>query len=140
MKKTTPCLILILGLLAFYGCESEIMEEQNSEAEDTTTYMDISAQEAKELIDNNPDVIIIDVSPRYDKGHLPGAINYYVGDGSLDAALPSLDKNAEYLVYCHVDSAAIAGAEKLIDAGIEKVYRLEGNYQAWIDAGYKIER
>ena len=89
---------------------------------------------------NNPDVIIIDVSPRYDKGHLPGAINYYVGDGSLDAALPSLDKNAEYLVYCHVDSAAIAGAEKLIDAGIEKVYRLEGNYQAWIDAGYKIER
>jgi len=116
--------------------EAEDMEE---EAQDADSYMDISPKEAKELIEENPGLIIIDVSPRYDEGHIPGAINYYVGDGSLDAAIPDLDPSAEYLVYCHSDSASIAGAQKLIDAGFKNVYRLEGNYSAWVDAGYEIE-
>ena len=102
-------------------------------------YVDVSVEDAKQLIDNNPDIIIIDVSPKYDEGHLPGAINYYVGDGSLDEAISTLDKSKTYLVYCHVDSASIAGAEKLIEAGFEKVYRLVGNYSAWVDAGYPVE-
>ena len=102
-------------------------------------YTDVTAMEAKELIDTTPDLVVIDVSPYYDQGHLPGAINYYIGDGSLDEAIPSLDKNKEYLVYCHVDSASISGAEKLVDAGFSPVYRLKGNYQAWVDAGYPIE-
>jgi adenylyltransferase/sulfurtransferase len=103
-------------------------------------YVDVSPQEAKELIDNNPDLIVIDVSPAYAQGHLPRAVNYYLGDGSLDEAIPSLDKNGKYLVYCHVDSVAIAGAQKLVDAGFKNVYRLEGNYAAWVAAGYEIEK
>jgi rhodanese-related sulfurtransferase len=95
--------------------------------------------EAKELIDNNADLIIIDVSPYYDQGHIPGAVHYYIGDGSLDDAIPTLDKDKTYLVYCHVDSVAIQGANKLIDAGFENIYRLEGNYSAWVEAGYPIE-
>ena len=102
-------------------------------------YIDVSASRAKELIDKNSNLVIIDVSPKYDEGHIPGAINYYIGDGSLDEAIPTLDKNKEYLVYCHVDSASISGAQKLVDAGFSPVYRLKGNYQAWLDAGYEIE-
>jgi len=93
---------------------------------------------AKEMIYTNPDLIVIDVSPAYDNSHIPGAINYYVGDGSLDDAIPSLDMEKNYLVYCHVDSASISGAQKLVDAGFDPVYRLEGNYQAWIDEGYPV--
>ena len=63
-------------------------------------YTDVTAMEAKELIDTTPDLVVIDVSPYYDQGHLPGAINYYIGDGSLDEAILSLDKDKEYLVYC----------------------------------------
>ena len=103
------------------------------------TYVDLSPKEAKELIDSTPGIVIIDVSPHYNRGHIPGAINYYVGDGSLDDAIPTLDKTKTYLVYCHVDSVSIAGASKLIEAGFENVYRLEGNYSAWVDAGYPVE-
>lgn len=103
-------------------------------------YVDVSPQIAKKIIDENSGLIIIDVSPVYADGHLPGAVGYYVGDGTLDKAIPSLDKNATYLVYCHIDSASISGAQKLVDAGFEKVYRLEGNYKAWTDAGYEIEK
>ncbi len=129
MKKIIGVLSIVLIASVFIcGCT----QQQNG-------YIDVTAAEAKDLIDNNPDIIIIDVSPNYDEGHIPGAVNYYIGDGSLDAAIPTLDKNKTYLVYCHVDSASISGAKKLVDAGFTTVYRLEGNYQAWVDAGYPIE-
>jgi rhodanese-related sulfurtransferase len=102
-------------------------------------YIDVTAEEAKDLIDTTPDLVIIDVSPKYDEGHIPGAVNYYIGDGSLDDAIPNLDKNVPYLVYCHTDSASIMGATKLVKAGFDPVYRLEGNFQAWVDAGYPVE-
>ncbi|OPY39305.1 MAG: molybdopterin biosynthesis protein MoeB [Methanoregula sp. PtaU1.Bin051] len=102
--------------------------------------MDVTPAEAKSLIDNNPDLIIIDVSPNYAQGHLSRAVSNYLGEGSLDCAIPMLDENRKYLVYCHVDSVAILWAQKLVDAGFVKVYRLQGNYKAWVDAGYPIEK
>ncbi len=115
--------------------DKDIIEE-----EAMSSYMDVTPEEAKKLIDENADLIIIDVSPNYDDGHLPGALSYYIGDGSLEKAIPTLDPNGKYLVYCHVDSVAIAGAQALIDAGFKNVYRLEGNYSAWVEAGYLIEK
>ncbi len=103
-------------------------------------YIDLSPEEAKALIDTTPDLVIVDVSPKYAEGHLPGALHHYVGDGSLDAAIPMLDKSKPYLVYCHTDSASILGATKLAEAGFAPVYRLEGNYPAWVEAGYPIEK
>ena len=102
-------------------------------------YIDVTPEEAKKLIETVTGLVIIDVSPLYDSGHIPGAINFYVGDGSLDAAIPGLDMNVPYLVYCHSDSASISGARKLIEAGFETVYRLEGNFGAWLNAGYPVE-
>jgi rhodanese-related sulfurtransferase len=34
---------------------------------------------------------------------------------------------------------SILGAQKLVDAGFESVFRLAGNYAAWVDAGYMVE-
>jgi len=105
----------------------------------TAGYTDVTADGAKELIDTTPGLVIIDVSPIYAQGHIPGAVNYYVGDGSLDAAIPALDPNGTYLVYCHTDAASVQGAQKLAGAGFTNVYRLEGNFVAWVDAGYPVE-
>ena len=102
-------------------------------------YIDVTPEEAMKLIESTPNLVIIDVSPKYNQGHIPGAINYYVGNGSLDEAIDSLDKDVPYLVYCHVDSASIAGARILVNAGFNPVYRLEGNYGAWVEAGFPVE-
>ncbi|MDP8268962.1 MAG: rhodanese-like domain-containing protein [Candidatus Tenebribacter davisii] len=103
------------------------------------TYMDITAMELNQMMMDDPDLIVIDVSPMFEQGHIPGAVNYYVGDGSLDDAIPMLDPMANYAVYCHTDTASMLGANKLIDAGFIHVYRLEGNYAAWVNAGYPVE-
>lgn len=134
MKKMT--LIVLATLLTFVFMTACAPAQPEAP---TDGYIDISPEDAKDLIETTADIVIIDVSGVFDKGHLPDAINYYVGDGSLDDAIPSLDKSKTYLVYCHIDSAAISGAQKLVDAGFDKVYRLEGNYRAWVNAGYPTE-
>lgn len=104
------------------------------------SYVDVTPQEAKMLIDKHKDLVIIDVSPVYARGHIPGAVNYPVGDGTLDEAIGKLDLSKPYLVYCHGDRPAILGANKLIEAGAKKVYRLKGNYSGWVAAGYPVEK
>lgn len=104
------------------------------------TYRDISTRDALRLLERMSGTVVIDVSPHHAEGHLPTARSYPLGTGSLDAAIPSLDPAGEYLVYCHADGPSIAGSQKLIDAGFATVYRLVGNYRAWVDAGYPVER
>lgn len=104
------------------------------------TYMDIGVDDAYKLIMESKEIIIVDVSPLYVKGHIPGAINAYVGDGTLDKELKKWDMKKTYLVYCHSDSASMLGAQKLVDAGFKVVYRLKGNYGAWVDAGYPTDK
>ncbi|MBN2461564.1 MAG: rhodanese-like domain-containing protein [Candidatus Cloacimonetes bacterium] len=101
------------------------------------SYKDVSAREAKKLMDKYPDLKIIDLSGIYEKGHIPGAINYYIGDGSFDRAVQQLDKKDRYLVYYHADRPSIEAAVKLRAAGFKKVYRLQGNYQAWVQEGFR---
>lgn len=131
MKTLIVSLGLVIVLLAA-GCASCAPAKSG--------YVDVTPQEAKALIDKHSDLVIIDVSPAYAQGHLPGAVSYYLGDGSLERAIPILDKNGKYLVYCHVDSVSIAGAQRLVDAGFATVYRLKGNYSAWVAAGYPVEK
>jgi len=133
MKKSLTAVFVmsVFIFIAVYGI---------SNAAEKTSYVDIPPAEAKALIEKTSDIIIIDVSPAYAKGHLPKAVHYYIGDGSLDKAILKLDKNKTYLVYCHVDRVSIQGARKLVDSGFKKVYRLKGNYKAWVDAGYPIEK
>ncbi|MBD3238908.1 MAG: hypothetical protein GF332_04715 [Candidatus Moranbacteria bacterium] len=114
--------------------------DNNEDAMQEQGYIDVAPKKAKELIDQNPEIIIIDVSSNYAQGHIPGAINHYVGDGSLDKAIQNLAKDKTYLVYCHNETASRLGAKKLTDAGISKVYRLDGDYPAWVKAGYEVEK
>ncbi|MDY6793769.1 MAG: rhodanese-like domain-containing protein [Actinomycetota bacterium] len=159
MKKAVILILVVALAVSFIiiaGCgeeesrtTSEVEDSQTTgETEETETpgeevgangYTDVSAAEAKKIIDENPDLVIIDVSPHYIEGHIPEAVNCCLGDGSLDRAIPDLDKDADYLVYCHVDSVSIAGAQALVDAGFQNVYRLQDNFQAWVDAGHPVE-
>jgi rhodanese-related sulfurtransferase len=105
------------------------------------TYKDIKPLEAYQRLQENEFDLVIDVVGLdiYSLGHLPGAVNYVWADGTLNSKIPTLDPNLTYLVYCHTDPPSTASAQALIDAGIKDVYRLEGNYRAWVDAGFPVE-
>lgn len=116
--------------------------EGNYGAWDEISFVDIDAAEVKAKIDANEFESIFDVSPSYNNGHLPGATNANSNGGGTDLAdlITNLDKTKSYLVYCHGNGPAIAGAQLMEDAGFKNVFRLEGNYGAWVDAGYTVDK
>jgi rhodanese-related sulfurtransferase len=160
MKKNIFIVLLLLATVSLVGfscnkkttnealTNNEVVKNISPEEADIMAnqevvpsgYVNVSPKEAKRLIEENENLVVIDVSPVYANGHLPGAINYPVGDGSLDEVIPTLDKSKDYLVYCHSDAPAITGSQKLIDAGFMTVYRLVGNYSAWVQSGFEMEK
>jgi len=105
------------------------------------SYIDISIVDAKKLIEknlNNSDFLIMDVSLNYNEGHIVDAINYPIQDGSLDNVINMLDKNKIYLIYGRNEIDSLNAAKKLAASHFE-VYRLKGNYGAWVDQGYGTE-
>ncbi len=101
-------------------------------------YIEIDALAAQALMESTPNLVIIDVSPSYAAGHLPGAISIPLSE--LQGRLGELDPANSHLVYCHGDGPAIAGAELLVANGFSPVYRLLGNYSGWVNAGLPVEK
>jgi rhodanese-related sulfurtransferase len=99
----------------------------------------VTAVQAKALIDATADLGILDVSDAFAAGHLPGAVSLPLADGSLAAALPTLDRTRPWLVYCRSDASGQAGAQMLLDEGMDDVFWLKGSYAAWVGAGYSVE-
>jgi rhodanese-related sulfurtransferase len=156
--KKTACfsVLLLAALILVCGCTQNAAPAAVAPAPATTApaaapsagtmapaaasfgYKDLSPAEAQNLVATEKDLVIIDVSPYYANGHLPNAISIPLS--TLDSKIPALDRTKPYLVYCHGDAPSIAGAQKLVDAGFSPVYRLEGNYAAWVAAGYPVEK
>jgi len=100
------------------------------------SYKDVNAYQAHNLMKIYPNLKIIDISGTYDMGHIPGSMNFFIGDGSLDKALQHLSKKNRYLVYYHSNKTSKEAAQKFADAGFDKVYRLNGNFSSWVEAGF----
>lgn len=79
-----------------------------------------AATEVAEVAD---DTIIIDVRTpeEFAQGHLAGAVNHNVEDGSLEAALAGLDPGDEYIVYCRSGRRSAIATELMARAGFGAV-------------------
>ena len=153
-------LMALLGFAFFTACESSDDDTATTSTDDTSsvsdtgddtttgndtanvpgTYTDLDAPAVNALLEEDYYAVVIDVSPYYDAGHIPGSLNFYVGGTELDNALPSIDKAFTYIIYCHSDAASIPAAEKFVKAGFPNVYRLAGNYAAWTSAGFPVQQ
>lgn len=103
----------------------------------------ISVDELHDLLDRGELPVILDVrSPlaQGQGGRIPGAI-------AIDAQRfadtpPGLSANGEVIVYCACPNEASAAlvAKRLIRQGYSRVRPLHGGIDAWIAAGYAVER
>jgi phage shock protein E len=94
----------------------------------TTTFTSISQEDAKKMMEEIPDIVIIDVRyPQdYQAGHIPGALSIPFETISTTASslLPSLD--ATLLVYCYAGTLSKEVARQLTALGYSKVYDMGG--------------
>ncbi|WP_029149558.1 rhodanese-like domain-containing protein [Microbacterium indicum] len=92
------------------------------------TVADLSAQQDKPLIDVREEW-------EYAEGHVPGAINIPLGDlgGRLDE-LP-----AEFNVICKLGGRSAQAVNALDQRGYDAT-NVAGGTDAWIQAGYEVEK
>ena len=101
-------------------------------------YEDITVEQAKELIETNPSLVILDVrtEAEYNDEHLEGAINIPLDE--LEQRLAELNPNNKLLVYCMTGYRSTQAAEILVENGVSGFYHMHGGIVAWKQKGYPV--
>ena len=130
MKKL---IFVLLAMLLLAGCGQE-KEEKPQEA----VYMNITAQEAKTLMDTETGYIILDTRTQeeYDEGHIPGAILIPYDEITQKAEGVLTDKNQLILVYCRSGRRSKIAAQALVELGYTNIREFGGI----IDWPYEVEK
>ncbi len=123
MKKFKGLMIMLLISLSLFGFSA-----CQGEGENTFTYEQITAKEAKEIMDTEQDYIIIDArtEEEFAEGHIENAIlipEYEIASRA-ENELP--DKAALILVYCRSGRRSKIASEALIKLGYTNVKEFGG--------------
>ena len=123
MPKPIKKLILFL-LMALLLTACGHTKENDQEA----VYMNITAQEAKEIMDAEEGYIILDVRTQaeYDEKHIPGAIlipDYEIKERAEEELT---DKDQLILVYCRSGRRSKLAAEALVELGHTNIKEFGG--------------
>ena len=116
-------ILIMLAALTLTACGTDI-----SERDEGDSYMNITAQEAKEIMDTESNYVILDVRTQeeYDEGHIKDAIlipDYEIADR---AESELTDKEQLILVYCRSGRRSKNAAKQLADMGYTNVKEFGG--------------
>ena len=92
------------------------------------SYMQISMNEAVEMMETEKDYIILDVRTRdeYETGHIPGARCFPLDDIECNAEVYIPDKDMMYLIYCRSGRRSKIAAEALVELGYTNIKEFGG--------------
>ena len=132
MKKRMLWLFTAVLTLGLAGCGGGIQKEEPG-------YQQITAQEAKAMMDVGAGTIVLDVREQeeYDQGHIPGAVLLPVGEitqESASAAVP--EKDTVVLVYCRSGNRSKKASQALVELGYTGIYEF-GGINTW---PYEVEQ
>jgi rhodanese-related sulfurtransferase len=80
-----------------------------------------SSKETTTVDYSNATVIDVRAIEEFDAGHLLGAVNHNVEDGSLEAALETLDPAGNYVVYCRSGRRSAIAVELMKSKGFTQI-------------------
>jgi len=99
-------------------------------------HTDVNSLEAKNMIDSNDQLIVVDVREDYEycavEGHIPGALNYAWSSGVLQQRYEELPRDGEIMVYCRSGARSHAASTFLDDNDFLHVYDMKGGFTAWL--------
>lgn len=131
-KINTKVWLLVLGMMiVLIACGQAKKNKQEM------TYMNITAKEAKELMDTETGYVILDVrnQEEYDEGHIPGAV--VIPDTEIENQAEKIltDKEQLILVYCRSGRRSKNAATALAGLGYTNVKEFGGI----LDWPYEVE-
>jgi rhodanese-related sulfurtransferase len=101
-------------------------------------YADLTAAEAKAVVESDLDLVVLDVRTpaEYSSGHLRNARLIPVND--LAQRRNELNKLDRILVYCRLGVRSRRASEILAHNGFVHVYNMLGGITAWTEAGFPV--
>ena len=124
MKKL---MCMLVAAMALGGCVQPEATQQAS------VYVNITAQEAKQIMDTETGYIILDTRAQdeYDAGHIPDAVLLPVGSITKETASAVIpEKDAVVLVYCRSGNRSKTAAKALAELDYTNIYEF-GGINAW---------
>lgn len=120
MKINIICLIAMILLT---GCSLNVKNKT-----DEITYTQISQDEAKKMMDDNDDIIILDVrtEEEYNTGYIKDAILLPVTEIKEKAEEVLKNKEQIILVYCRSGNRSKTASQELVDLGYKNIYEFGG--------------
>ena len=116
-------ILIVIGLIA---CNNENSSKDSKETDQGPVYQSISAEEAKEMMDENVIVLDVRTQEEYDQGHIEGALLLPLSDIQMGQLSLLEDKEQVLLVYCRSGNRSETAAKLLIEAGYIQVYDFGG--------------
>jgi rhodanese-related sulfurtransferase len=125
-------------LAACSGSKKEPVEVLESE---TMAPVALAAAEFRDQVNSNHELVLIDVRTVEEtaEGIIPGAqvIDFKAPD--FADRMATLDKEADYYLYCKSGARSSKAAEAMVGMGFKHLYTLEGGLQAWTADGYEVQ-
>ena len=133
-KRTSLIIFAVVAVLAVAAAlyTPQLMNWNN---EKNIEYGDVSIEDTIELIEQNPELVILDVRTvsEFEEGHIKEAINIPVDE--LVDRLDELSKDDELLVYCRTGNRSGAAVRILFNADYTKIYHMHEGISVWIHQG-----
>ncbi len=96
----------------------------------------------EKMSSGSDELLVLDVrtAGEFADGHVPGAVN--ISHDELGSRLDELEaeRGSEVVVYCRSGRRSELALEVLAKAGFERLYHLDGDFQAWSGAERPVER
>lgn len=122
MKNFSVFALLLIMIIISVSCG------QTNQNEKEAVYLNISAQEAKKIMDSETGYVILDVrtEEEFAEGHIPGAI--LIPDYEIEAKAEQIltDKNQLILVYCRSGRRSKIASEALVSLGFTNIREFGG--------------
>lgn len=98
-----------------------------------TIYQDIDVETAQKIIKESPNYILLDVRTPEEiaLGKIGNAIELDIKAKDFKDRLSTLDKNKQYIVYCHAGGRSATAMQMMKEMGFKQVYNLKSGFKAW---------
>ena len=121
MKKLNIILGILLSLVIF-NCKSDVQEGIKL----------VTPSEMEKILELE-DVQLVDVRTpeEYKEGYIKNAQNIDFMSPTFDEDINKLDKTKPVILYCKSGKRSAKCSKKLLEAGFEQIYDLEGGITEW---------
>ena len=131
-KRTSIVVLSVVAILAIMAAlnTQDLFRSDN--------YGDVSVNAAWDLIQNEPEMVILDVRTpsEYEDAHIEGAINIPVEE--IVDRLNELSANDVILVYCRTGNRSGTAVGIMEKNGYSKIYHMHEGISTWISEGLPV--